>query len=98
MAAAAAGGGGRGDGLGEAVSKVWSYLDQLAENNPPEYKRFIDKAMQERKDYLDPPYPVFCFTTGIRGVGVFSPSSPPLYISIFTLCCGIPYLSIVGNS
>ena len=63
--AAAAGG---GDGLGEAVSKVWSYLDRLAENNPQEYKRFINKAMQERRDLLDPPRPVFCFTTGIRGV------------------------------
>jgi hypothetical protein len=62
--AAAAGG---GDGLGEAVSKVWSYLDRLAENNPQEYKRFINKAMQERRDLLDPPRPVFCFTTGIRG-------------------------------
>lgn len=57
------------DAMGEAVSKVWSYLDCLAEKNPEEYKRFIDKAMTERREFLDPPRPIFCFTTGIRGVG-----------------------------
>ena len=52
-----------------AMGKMWGFLDLLAETNPEEYKRFIDKAMEERKEYLDPPQPVFCFSTGIRGVG-----------------------------
>ena len=51
------------------MSNVWSYLDRLAENNPAEYKRFVDKAMKERSEYMDPPRPIFCFSTGFRGVG-----------------------------
>lgn len=52
----------------EAMRKMWGFLDMLAETSPDEYKRFIDKAMEERKEFLDPPQPVFCFSTGIRGV------------------------------
>ena len=55
--------------LGTTVNKVWSFLDQLSESNPEEYRRFIKKAMEERREFLEPPHPVFCFSTGIRGVG-----------------------------
>ena len=57
-----------GDEMADRVGQVWSFLDQLAEKNPEEYKRFIDRTMKERKEFLEPPQPVFCFSTGIRGV------------------------------
>ena len=52
----------------EMVQKMWGYLDNLAESDPKEYQKFIGKAMEERKEFMDPPQPVFCFYTGIRGV------------------------------
>ena len=55
-------------GIGEAMSKVWSYLDHLAESDPGEYQKFIEQAMRERKEFLEPPLPVLCFSAGIRGV------------------------------
>ena len=52
----------------DMVQKMWGYLDHLAETDPEEYQKFIGKAMKERGEFLEPPQPVFCFSTGIRGV------------------------------
>ena len=59
------------------VGKVWGFLDQLAESNPEEYQKFVSKAMEERREFLEPPLPVFCFSTGIRGVSDLSLASFP---------------------
>ena len=67
----------------DAVGRVWTFLDQLADNDPAEYKKFIKKAMEERKEYLEPPRPAFCFSTGIRGVSCcrISPSKLEFFVS-----------------
>lgn len=59
-----------GDEMRETVTKIWGFLDQLADSDPGAYKRFIQKTVKERQEFLDPPQPIFCFSTGIRGVSV----------------------------
>ena len=59
---------GENEELGEMVQKMWGLLDHMAESNPEQYQKFVKRAMEEGRDLADPPQPVFCFSTGIRGV------------------------------
>ena len=52
----------------EMAGKVWRALNSLATNSPNEYKTFVRQAMEEGKEVLNPPEPVFCFSVGVRGV------------------------------
>lgn len=52
----------------EAAQRVWSMLDHLYESNPTEYKKFIEQQMQEGKEILNPPEPVFCLECCVTGV------------------------------
>lgn len=52
----------------EAAQRVWSMLDHLYENNPAEYKKFVDQQMKEGKEALTPPEPVFCLMCQVTGV------------------------------
>lgn len=56
------------DEMRHMAQKVWSMLDRLAESDPDEYQKFVRQAMEEGKEYLDPPQPVMCLCTGVRGV------------------------------
>ena len=58
------------DEMRHMAQKVWSVLDRLAESSPDEYQKFVSQAMEEGKEYLDPPQPVMCLCTGVRGVSV----------------------------
>ena len=45
-----------------AAEKVWSMLDQLAESNPEEYKKFIEQQLKEGAQSVSPPEPGFCLS------------------------------------
>ena len=56
------------------AQKVWGMLDKMAASNPEEYQKFVGQALDEGREFLDPPQPGFCFATGIRGVRMYSVS------------------------
>lgn len=42
---------------------IWSMLDDMANNDPKAYKAFIDKQMQEKKEFSAPAEPHMCIQT-----------------------------------
>lgn len=51
------------DSMMNQAQHVWSMLDDMAENDPKAYRKFIDKQMQERKEFLSPAEPHMCVQT-----------------------------------
>ncbi|XP_040181355.1 PIH1 domain-containing protein 2 isoform X2 [Rana temporaria] len=47
------------------VNQFWSLLDDMAENSPDSYKTFIQRHMNEGKDFMKPPEPFLCIQTKI---------------------------------
>ena len=60
---------------------LWKMLDNMAENNPEGYQRFIKKQLQEGSEHLKPPEPVFCLSCEIDKVP-FCFAKPSLHASI----------------
>lgn len=52
-------------GLMNQASQIWAMLDDMAENSPASYRKFIDKHMKEGKEYYAPPKPHMCVQTCI---------------------------------
>lgn len=50
------------------AERVWGMLDQLAEDNPEEYQRFVSQQLKEGGEMFTPPQPVFCLRCDIIGV------------------------------
>lgn len=50
------------------ASQIWSMLDDMAENNPTAYRKFIDKHMKEGKEMNAPPKPHMCVQTCIVSI------------------------------
>lgn len=48
------------------VNQLWSLLDDMAENNPDDYKVFIERQMRDRAEYLSPPEPHSCLRTSVK--------------------------------
>lgn len=46
----------------KTAEQVWSMLDKLSEENPDQYKKFIDEQLNEGAPYLRPPEPVYGLT------------------------------------
>ncbi|XP_029429447.1 PIH1 domain-containing protein 2 [Rhinatrema bivittatum] len=59
------------------VEQLWSLLDDMAENNPESYQKFIQHHLQEAKEQLAPPEPHLCLQTKI-----LEPTERPLFINI----------------
>ena len=51
--------------LSKNAQHVWQMLDELAANNPSAYRKFIDKQMQDAKEYNVKPIPNMCISTKI---------------------------------
>ena len=51
------------ESMRDQASQIWSFLDDMARNDPDAYKRFIDKQMKERKEAMAPPEPHMCVST-----------------------------------
>jgi len=45
------------------AQQVWSMLDDMSESDPKAYRKFIDKQMNERKEFLSPPETHMCVQT-----------------------------------
>nr|XP_033774468.1 PIH1 domain-containing protein 2 [Geotrypetes seraphini]XP_033774469.1 PIH1 domain-containing protein 2 [Geotrypetes seraphini]XP_033774470.1 PIH1 domain-containing protein 2 [Geotrypetes seraphini] len=59
------------------VNQLWNMLDDIAENNPESYQKFIQHHLQEGKELLVPPEPHLCLQTKI-----LEPKERPLFINI----------------
>lgn len=59
------------------VNQFWSMLDDMAENNPKSYQKFIQRQVEEGKGILAPPEPYLCLQTKI-----LDPNEQLLFINI----------------
>ncbi|KAK2912351.1 PIH1 domain-containing protein 2 [Channa argus] len=61
----------------EQVNQFWSMLDDLSENNPEGYHKFIQKQMKEGAEFSAPPELDFCLCTEM-----LEPEKGLLYVNI----------------
>ncbi|XP_011409326.1 PREDICTED: PIH1 domain-containing protein 2-like, partial [Amphimedon queenslandica] len=47
-------------GILKAAEQIWGMLDAMAAKDPQEYKKFVEKQMEEGKEYLASPVFAFC--------------------------------------
>ncbi|XP_006890839.1 PREDICTED: PIH1 domain-containing protein 2 [Elephantulus edwardii] len=52
-------------GLLTQVTQFWNLLDDLAENDPERYEKFIQQQLKEGKQFCSAPEPQFCLETKI---------------------------------
>ena len=55
------------------ASQIWSMLDDMAENNPSAYRKFIDKQMKEGRELNKPPKSHMCVQTCVVSVCIIIP-------------------------
>ena len=55
----------------QQAQHIWSMLDDMAENDPKAYRRFIEKQKAEQKEYMSPPEPHMCVRTQMIVSGHF---------------------------
>uniref|UniRef100_UPI0037E7C34A PIH1 domain-containing protein 2 n=1 Tax=Semicossyphus pulcher TaxID=241346 RepID=UPI0037E7C34A len=65
------------DDVLQQVNQFWSMLDDLSQNDPASYRKFIEKQMKEGAEFSAPPELDSCLFTEILG-----PKKGPLYINI----------------
>ena len=56
------------ESLLKQADHMWKMLDNMAENNPEGYQRFIKKQLQEGSTHFKPPKPVFSLSCEIDKV------------------------------
>ena len=56
------------DALLKQADHMWKMLDNMAEQDPEGYQRFIKKQLEEGATNLKPPQPVFCLSCEINEV------------------------------
>ena len=56
------------DALFKQADHMWKMLDNMAEQDPEGYQRFIKKQLEEGATNLKPPQPVFCLSCEINEV------------------------------
>lgn len=47
----------------QQFNQFWSMLDDLSQNDPQSYQKFIEKQMKQGTDYNAPPQPDSCLLT-----------------------------------
>ena len=45
------------------AQNIWTMLDEMAENDPASYRKFINQKTKEGKEYMQPPEPHMCVET-----------------------------------
>lgn len=60
----------------QQAQHIWSMLDDMADNDPKAYRRFIEKQKAEQKEYMSPPEPHMCVQTQMT-----KPEKVPFYIN-----------------
>ena len=53
------------DQLSQNAQHIWQMLDDMADNNPAAYRKFIDKQMEESKKHNAKPKPHMCVKTNL---------------------------------
>eukprot|EP00117_Sycon_ciliatum_P045743 scpid62631/ scgid32842/ PIH1 domain-containing protein 2 len=53
----------RGGDISREAQRIWSMLDEMAEENPESYKKFVETNIREGKELFEPPIPFRCFQT-----------------------------------
>jgi len=48
------------EGMSSQAERIWGMLDDMANNDPQAYRRFIDKQLKEGKELMKPPEPHMC--------------------------------------
>ncbi|CAF2045835.1 unnamed protein product [Rotaria magnacalcarata] len=64
----------------DKAKNVWNMLDELASSDPTAYKKFIEKTIQEGKEYMAPPTPCLA----VQSVLHSHPNIKIFYLNIFT--------------
>ena len=54
----------------KAADRVWGMLDHLAEHNPQEYRKFVDKQLSEGREMFAVPHPAFCLCCNTYDVSI----------------------------
>ena len=54
----------------KAADRVWGMLDHLAEHNPQEYHKFVDKQLSEGREMFAVPQPAFCLCCNTYDVSI----------------------------
>ncbi|KAF5899846.1 PIH1 domain-containing protein 2, partial [Clarias magur] len=61
------------------VNDFWSMLDEMAQNNPDEYKTFIARQMRDGAEYFSPPEPNTCLRASVQ---------KPHHVMLYVNVCG----------
>uniref|UniRef100_A0A0B7A7Y4 PIH1 domain-containing protein 2 n=1 Tax=Arion vulgaris TaxID=1028688 RepID=A0A0B7A7Y4_9EUPU len=64
------------EALSAQAQQLWSMLDDMSENNPTAYKKFIQQQMKEAKEHMSPPESHMCVQ-----VTLLSKTAKPLFIN-----------------
>uniref|UniRef100_A0A673JKT6 PIH1 domain-containing protein 2-like n=1 Tax=Sinocyclocheilus rhinocerous TaxID=307959 RepID=A0A673JKT6_9TELE len=51
----------------QQVNQFWSMLDDMSQNNPEEYRTFIERQLREGAEFHSPPQPHACIRTALLG-------------------------------
>lgn len=65
-----------GDKLLQQAQHIWSMLDDMADQDPESYSRFIEKQTKEYKELNAPPQPHMCVRTQVQRT--------PLYVNLMS--------------
>ncbi len=49
----------------QQVNQFWSMLDDMSQNNPEEYRTFIERQLREGEEFHSPPQPHACIRTAL---------------------------------
>ena len=63
------GGKGDRDTATEQAERIWKMLDELAEENPEAYKKFVNNNIREGKEMFEPATAEFCVRTKLVRIG-----------------------------
>ncbi|XP_043115212.1 PIH1 domain-containing protein 2 [Puntigrus tetrazona] len=61
----------------QQVNQFWSMLDDMSQNNPEEYRTFIERQLREGAEFHSPPQPHACLRTAL-----LEPKDGILYINV----------------
>ncbi|CAL1544644.1 unnamed protein product [Lymnaea stagnalis] len=60
------------ESMSKQAQQIWAMLDDMSENDPSAYKKFIERQLQEGKEHISPPEPHMC----VQATLVTKPSKP----------------------
>ena len=64
----------------DQAQRIWSMLDELAEQNPEGYSRFIQHQMKDGAEMMKPPEPGMCMRTHMVSVDQYAVRAQSTYM------------------